>query len=140
MGCVAYDVVYVIKSAWMSEHALHFVIRCGVWGLQGASPYIWFWPFFFFFLLVSSVTYGYDDNTPTIITIMGNNFATTNFGRKKCVGVPLPPSSPSPSSPSPLPPPPPPLSAVVRAGTILSETFCQDCGSVVSITYLGPVA
>ena len=28
-------------------------------------------------------------------------------------------------------PPPPP-----RAGAMLSETFCQDCGSVVSITYL----
>ena len=40
MGCVAYDVVDVIKSVWMSEHALHFVIRRGVyWGLQRASPY-----------------------------------------------------------------------------------------------------
>ena len=37
---------------------------------------------------------------------------------------------------SPPPPPPLPLSAVGRAGAILSETFCQDCGSVVSITYL----
>ena len=40
MGCVAYDVVYVIKSVWMSEHALHFVIRRGVWGLQGHAPMV----------------------------------------------------------------------------------------------------
>ena len=70
MGCVAYDVVCVIKSVWMSEHALHFVIRRGVWGLQGASPYgfgllVFCFCFFCFFLLVSSVTYGDDDNTPT---------------------------------------------------------------------------
>ena len=42
------------------------------------------------------------------------------IGRGKCVGVP----------------PPLPLSAVFRAGTMLSETFCQDCGSVGRITYL----
>ena len=69
IGCVAYDVVYVIKSVWMSEHALHFVIRRGVWGVTGGIP-LWFWPFgglvfFFCFLLVSSVTYGDDDITPT---------------------------------------------------------------------------
>ena len=50
----------------MSEHALDFVIRCGVWGWQGAiSPSPCFGAFFFFFWLVSSVTYGDDDNTPT---------------------------------------------------------------------------
>ena len=61
MGCVAYDVVYVIKSVWMSEHALHFVIRRGVWGLQGASPYGFgllgaFFFFFFFYLSGQSRT------------------------------------------------------------------------------------
>ena len=60
MGCVAYDVVYVIKSVWMSEPALHFVIRRGRLGVAGVLAF-----FFFFFLLVSSVTYGDDDNTPT---------------------------------------------------------------------------
>ena len=24
MGCAVYDMVYIIKSLWMSEHALHF--------------------------------------------------------------------------------------------------------------------
>ena len=61
MGCVAYDVVYVIKSVWMSEHALHFVIRRGVWGLA-VYGFGLLGGFFFFFLLVSSVTYGDDDN------------------------------------------------------------------------------
>ena len=70
----------------MSEHALHFVIRRGVWGLQGA--YLWFWPF-----LLSA-------QSRMVIMIIplphyGNNFATTNFGREKCVGVP-PPPPPSP--------------------------------------------
>ena len=52
----------------MSDHALHFVIRLGVWGVAGGaispSPY-GFWLFGFFFGgegLVSSVTYGDDDN------------------------------------------------------------------------------
>ena len=31
MGCAMYDVIYVIKSVWMSEHALHFVITVGLW-------------------------------------------------------------------------------------------------------------
>ena len=84
-------------------------------GLQGIP--LWFWPFFFFFLLVRSA------QSRTVMRIIplphyGNNFATTNFGRKMCRS----------------PPPPPP--AVVRAGAILSETFCHDFGSVVSITYL----
>ena len=58
--------------------------RQGVAG--GHAPPLWFWPFF---LLVSSVTYGDDDNTPTPLC---NNFATKIFGRKsKCVGVPPPP-------------------------------------------------
>ena len=62
---------YVIKSVWMSEHALYFVIRRGVWGGRGRGfpplPMVFaFLGFFFFvFWLVSSVTYGYDDNTPT---------------------------------------------------------------------------
>ena len=47
----------------------------------------------------------------------GNNFATTNFGRKKMCRSP----------------PPPPFSAVARASAILSETFPLDCGSVVSL-------
>ena len=57
----------------------------------------------------------------------GNNFATKNFGRKKCVGVPPPP-------PHPPPPPPPPCSEC----RFQRDIFCQDCGSVVtvSITYL----
>ena len=66
---------YVIKSVFMSEHALYFVIRRGVWGGRGRFPlslwflsssFLFFWLLgFFFFWLVSSVTYGYDDNTPT---------------------------------------------------------------------------
>ena len=58
---------YVIKSVFMSEHALYFVIRRGVWGGRGRGFFLSFlasW-FFVFFWLVSSVTYGYDDNTPT---------------------------------------------------------------------------
>ena len=51
----------------MSEHALCFVIRRGVWGGRGRGGELplslWFLPSFFW--LVSSVTYGYDDNTPT---------------------------------------------------------------------------
>ena len=39
-------------------------------------------------------------------------------------------------SESPPHPPPPHLSVVFRAGAMLSEIFCQDCGSVVSITSL----
>ena len=65
MGCVAYDVVYVILSVWMSEHVLHFVIRRGVWGCRGHLPYGFGLFLGFFVLLVSSVTYGDDDNTPT---------------------------------------------------------------------------
>ena len=50
----------------MSEHALHFVIRRGVWGWQGGNPPLWFWPFVVVVVVVvSSVTYGDDDNTPT---------------------------------------------------------------------------
>ena len=37
MGCVVYDVVFAIKSVWMSDHALHFVIRRGVWGVAGGQ-------------------------------------------------------------------------------------------------------
>ena len=66
MGCVVYDMVFAIKSVWMSDHALHFVIRRGIWGWQGGNfPLsIWFFGFWLFFVwLVSSVTYGDDDNT-----------------------------------------------------------------------------
>ena len=112
MGCVAYDVVYVIKSVWMSEHALHFVIRRGVWGLQGASPYGFgllggFFFFFFFYLSGQSRT------VMMIIPLphYGNNFATTNFGRKKCVGVP--------------PPPPPPLECRCRLAQFSARHFAR---------------
>ena len=37
---------------------------------------------------------------------------------------------------SPFSPPPPPTPAECGADTMLSETFCQDCGSAISITYL----
>ena len=80
----------------MSEHALHFVIRRGVWGVAGVnSPPPIVLPFFRLLWLVSSVTYGDDDN-----------YATTNFGQKN---VSEPP-----------PPPPAPLSVVFRAGAMLS--------------------
>ena len=80
MGCVVYDVVYVIKSVWMSEHALHVVIRRGVWGVaRGQFPlslYVFcFWVFFFFFFfffffwggggLSAKSRTSDDDNTPT---------------------------------------------------------------------------
>ena len=46
-----YDVVYVIKSVWMSDHALHFVISRGVWGVAGGNfplslCFLAFWLFF----------------------------------------------------------------------------------------------
>ena len=47
------------------------------------------------------------------------HYATTNFGREMYP-----------------PPPPPPLSVVFRAGAMPSETFCQDCGSVVMLALL----
>ena len=37
---------------------------------------------------------------------------------------------------SPPPPPPPRWVSVFRVGAMLSEILCQDCGSVVSITYM----
>ena len=54
----------------MSEHALYFVIRPGVAGGGGGGfpplPMVFaFLVVVVFFWLVSSVTYGYDDNTPT---------------------------------------------------------------------------
>ena len=55
----------------MSEHALYVVIRRGVWGGRGRGggfpPLPMVFAFLVFFLggLVSSVTYGYDDNIPT---------------------------------------------------------------------------
>ena len=98
MGCVAYDVVYVIKSVWMREHALHFVIRRGVWGLQGASPYGFGLLGGFFFLLLFFYLSAQSRTVMMIIPLphYGNNFATTNFGRKKCVEVPPPPPPPTP--------------------------------------------
>ena len=72
MGCVVYDVVNVIKSEWMNEWAC--ITFCNqarrLGGGRGQFPPLpmFFLPFLFFFLflwLVSSVTYGDDDNTPT---------------------------------------------------------------------------
>ena len=107
----------------MIEHALHLVIRRGVWRWQGAIPrppmVLAFFSSFFSRLSAQSRT------VMMIIPLphYGNNFATKNFGRGKMCQ-------------SPPPPPPPRLSVVSRAGAMLSEIFCQDCGSVVSITYI----
>ena len=89
----------------------------------GQSPPMVFGLFGFFFCLSAQ--------SLTVIMIIplphyGNNFSTQKkkkMCREKCVGAPPPP-------------PPSPLSTIFRAGAVLSETFCQDCGSVVSITYL----
>ena len=79
----------------MSEHVLHFVIRRGVWGLQGASPYVlsfvdFFFFFFFFYLSAQSRT------VMMIIPLphYGNNFATTNnilVGKNVSEAPPPPP-------------------------------------------------
>ena len=66
MGCVVYDVVYVIKSVWLTEDALHFVIRRGVWGWQGGGGNGFdLFGLFCFACQLSHVLYGDDDNTPT---------------------------------------------------------------------------
>ena len=93
MGYVVYDVVYVMKSVWMSEHALHFVIRRGVWGWQGCnSPPP---PMVFAFVFP-----GLSAQLRTVMMILiplphyGNNFATKNYGGKKMCRSPPPPPPP----------------------------------------------
>ena len=72
MGCVVYDVVYVVYcNEWtIFANALHFRVFQRKWRLGGGrgaispSPY-GFGILAFFVWLVSSVMYGNDDNTPT---------------------------------------------------------------------------
>ena len=83
-GLCCHDVVYVIKSVWMSEYAIHFVIRRGVWGWQGGNcPY----GFCLFFFGGGGGGLWAQSRTMMMMIIpqphYGNDFATKNVGRKK---------------------------------------------------------